>query len=125
MKLKDIIKARSVLSTLYKEKISVKLAYKFMKFINTTQKDEDFLNEKMQGIIEEFGERDENNEFTKLENGGIRIRPDKQKECMDKTIELDETEVDNPNITFTLDELDELKLSIVDMDALNPFIKEE
>ena len=125
MKLGEVIKARTVIGTLYKEKISVKLAYKFMKFINATQKDEDFLNEKMQEIIKEYGERDDKNKFVEAEGGGIRIAPDKQKECMEKTVELDETEVDDPGMTFTLDELGELKLSIVDMNALYPFIKEE
>ena len=125
MKLKDIIKARTVIGTLYREKISVKLAYKFMKFINATQKDEDFINEKMQEIIKEYGERDEKNKFVEAEGGGVKINPDKQEECMAKTIELDKTEVDDPGIVFTLDELDELKLSIVDMNALYPFIKEE
>lgn len=125
MKLGEVIKARTVIGTLYKEKISVKLAYKFMKFINATQKDEDFLNEKMQEIIKEYGERDDKNKFVEAAGGGIRIAPDKQKECMEKTVELDETEVDDPGMTFTLDELDELKLSIVDMNALYPFIKEE
>ena len=54
----------------------------------------------------------------------IRIVEDKIAEAEKAMRELNEIEVEVPNIKFTLDELDELKLSVADMFALDAFIEE-
>ena len=125
MKLNEILKMRSVIGALYKEKIPVKLAYKFMKLLKDTNDDESFFNEKMGAIIEQYGKKDENGQYAYTENGGVKIQEDKFQECLDSTNELNETDVDAPKVTFTIDELGELKLSIEDMEALNSLIRDE
>ena len=125
MKLGEIIKARAAVSTLYREKLPVKLAYKFIKFLQKTQKDEDFLNEKLREIADEFGERDEKGEFVLTPEGGVRVKADMQKDCVAKTTELNEVTVDDPDIRFTLEELEELKLSVESLTALEPILNED
>jgi len=125
MTLNDVLKARTVVSMVYKEKMPVKLAYKFMKFLKTTQKDEDFVNEKTKEFIEEYGERDKDNQFVYTDTGGVKVKADKHEECAAKMAELRDTEVDDYEITFTIDELEDLKLSVEDITALSPFIVEE
>ena len=125
MTLNDVLKARTVVSAVYREKMPVKLAYKFMKFLKITQKDEDFVNEKTREFIEEYGERDKDNQFVYTDNGGVKVKADKHEECVAKMTELRNTEVDDYEITFTVNELEDLKLSVEDITALSPFIVEE
>ena len=54
----------------------------------------------------------------------ISIMTEKIPEAEKALKDLNDIEADVPNIKFTLDELDELKLSVADMFALDAFIEE-
>lgn len=119
----NLIKAKEVLEPLLQQKVSPKLSYKIMKFVSKIEVEETFYNSKLKEIINKYGLKDSNDEFV-TSDGGIKIIDGLQEECKSALIELDSTEVENPNIKFTLDELSEIKLSAIDMFALDAFIDE-
>ena len=123
IKLNDLIRAKKVIESLSREKVAIKTSYKFMKFINTVQADEDFYQNKFREIIEEFAEKDGDGKYIASE-GGVKIQEDKREECFKAVADLEGTEVDKPNIIFTLDEIGELKLSTEDLAPLFLFIEE-
>lgn len=124
MQIGNLIRAKMVLVPFVKEKLSPKLSYKLMKFISKIETEERFFNEKVRDIINTYGERDENNELVSIDNR-VKIMESAEADCNKAFSELDAVEVEVPSITFTLDELSEIKLSIEDMVALDAFIVEE
>lgn len=123
MKIGKLLGLKKTLESLYKEKISPKLSYKLAKFVHQIEIEERFFNEKIRDIINNFGARDDDGNLIPLGNG-VKIKEGFEIECNKAIAELEDVEVDVPNITFSLDELDELKLSVEDMIHLEEFIVE-
>jgi len=123
MIIKQLIGAKRVIMSLIQEKLSPKLSYKLMKFIDKIEVEEKFYNTKCEELIEKYGERDEKNKLIYLETG-VKIKKDKSLEFQAELDEVDKVEVEKPDTVFTLDELDELKLSVADMYFLQDFIVE-
>ncbi|MGN1155556.1 MAG: hypothetical protein ACI4TK_05230 [Agathobacter sp.] len=123
MIIKQLIGAKRVIMSLIQEKLSPKLSYKLMKFIDKIEVEEKFYNTKCEELIEKYGERDEKNKLIYLETG-VKIKKDKSIEFQAELDEVDKVEVEKPDTVFTLDELDELKLSVADMYFLQDFIVE-
>ena len=123
MKITKIINMRRVLSPVFQEKMSPRLSYKIMKLISKTDEDEVFYNKNMAGIIRDCCVKGKDGKIEQSE-GGYKIDPAKKADCEARIKELDETEAEDVEIKFTLDELSELKLSPRDMLILDDFIEE-
>lgn len=124
MTIVDIVSARKVITQLQQEKVPFALAYKFVKFMKETDTENDFYKDKLQDIMEAYGDKDEKGNYITVENGGIKIKDGYQEECVKKLNELENTEVTNvPSVTFDSSDFDKLELSIEDVNALYAFIK--
>lgn len=108
---------------LIQEKLSPKLSYKLMKFVRKIDVEEDFYNKKINELVDKYGERDGENKLIHTDTG-VKIQEDKISICNLELQEIEDVEVDTPDITFTLDELSEIKLSVRDMFFLQDFIAE-
>lgn len=124
MNILTLINATKVFGQITQEKISPKLAYKILKLCKGASEEEQFYDKKRSEIIQEYAIKDENGQVKISDDGMITIIPDKIPEVEKALRELNELEVEAPNIKFTLDELEELKLSVSDMFALEAFIEE-
>lgn len=124
MKLVELIFARETILKYSNEKLSAKLAYKFMKFIKTTENEEAFLKQRITDIINEYGDKDTNGNIEVLDKG-VKIKQGRILECKKAINELYDTEIDAPRIKFSLLELQELQLSMKEMSSLERFIIEE
>lgn len=104
--------------------LSVATTYKLLKFFNKIKVDADFYREKLIEILNEYAERDEEGKAILTDNGQkIQIQKDRIKECEQKLQELAEIEIQEPEVTFTLNEIPE-GLSVQEFNLLMPFIKE-
>lgn len=124
MNILTFINATKIFNQVAQAKVSSKLAYKIMKLCKAVIAEEEFYNNKRNEIINEYAVRDENGQISVSDDGMISIIKDKIQEAEMALKELNEIEVEVPNIRFTLDELDELKLSVADMFVLDAFIEE-
>lgn len=105
--------------------LPIKISYKFSKLARAIEQEKTFYQSKVQEIIEEYGERDENGELKLTDDKtAFVIKEDKVLECQQKMNELLELEIDIEEIKFSIDDLEDLKLSPQEMDALIPFITE-
>lgn len=112
-------------SQINKQKVPIKLAFKFSKLFSQIEESTNFYREKLQEIIDTYAERDENGDMVPANDGtGVQIQKDKIAECQEQLNELTSLEVEVPDITFTLDELEPFNLSIEQFDVLLPFITE-
>ena len=125
MKLVDAYNVESLYSKMSsRTDLSVASTYKLLKFFNKLKVDADFYREKLVEILNDYAERDDTGKAIVTENGQkIQIQPDKLEECEQKLQELAEIEIQEPEITFTLNEIPE-GLSVQEFNLLMPFIKE-
>ena len=125
MKLVDAYNVESLYNKMSsRTDLSVVSTYKLLKFFNKLKVDADFYREKLVEILNEYAERDDTGKAIVSENGQkIQIQPDKLEECEQKLQELAEIEIQEPEITFTLNEIPE-GLSVQEFNLLMPFIKE-
>lgn len=124
MKITEILEARKAVLSIYTEKLPSKLAYKFTKFLKETNTEEEFYKEKLQGIMKEYGEKDDSGKYIEV-NNGIKIKDADKEKCIMAVVELEATEVDVPKTKFTIDEFGDIKLSTEVMVALFAFIEEK
>lgn len=124
MNILTLMNAAKVFNQVAQMKISSKLAYKIMKLCKSVATEEEFYNNKRNEIINEYAVKDENGQIVVSDDGMISIMQDKIDEANAALHDLNNIEVEAPSIRFTLAELDELKLSVADMFALDAFIEE-
>ena len=110
-----------------KVNMSIKTTYKFSRFFKELEEHIKFFDDTLTNLIKEYGKKDANGEYVLTENNqGVIIQEDKYDECMKKVQELNDLE---PNLvyipSFTLDELEDLNLSVEELNLLLPFIDEE
>jgi hypothetical protein len=107
------------------EKMSIKTSYKLARLASAVETEIGFYREKFQSIIQTYGEFDENGQVKQIENGaGIKIRPGSEIECAAALNELETLEITLPDISFTLDEFENLSLSPDEIASILPFIQE-
>ena len=124
MNIITLINTARIFDQFAQTKISSKLAYKIMKFCKGVAVEEEFYNTRKRELIDMYAVKDENGQVAVSDDGMISIVPDKISEANAAMMELNNIEVEAPNIKFTLDELEGLELSVADMFALDAFIEE-
>ena len=125
--LEQVMAINGLLQKIKDQKMPIKTSYKLVQLANEIELKVKFFEEKMQQIISDYGEKDEDGEFKKTEEGtGIIIKPNCAEVCQKEIFELSNLEVElKDNHAFSLDELDGIEFSIEDLKILMPFIKED
>lgn len=124
MKMYEILDFSKVYNSIKDEKISVKTAYKLNKLVKKIEEESSFYNTKFHEIIEQYAEKDEQGEYQYLNESSIKIKEGKEQECYKKISELQNLEIETPNITFSIEELGDINLTIDTVNMLMPFIEE-
>lgn len=107
------------------EKIPLKTAYKFNKLLNVLEKELSFYQEKINEIISEYSQKDEDgNPILSEDKTSVQIIKDKIEECQKKMEELSNIEFEINDISFALDELENIDLTVLEVRSLMPLIKE-
>ena len=119
MELEKIIRARKVICALSThENISTRLAYRFAKFLVCTQGEYEFYIKESEKRIKKYLADDG--------DGRLLIPSEKVPLFNDEMGQLNQTEVDPPNVKFRLSELaTELKINIEEAMYLFDFIQED
>ena len=122
MKLYQILNLPHVYETILEKNLPFSLAYKLNKLAEAVNKELEFYRNNMTKLIDEYAEK-ENGQPVLLENGDIKIIPEKITECQQRINELQNVEI-TIDVSFTPAELEPLEMSIKDLQNLMPFIKE-
>ena len=125
MKLYEILAFRSLYEKIKDTSLPIKITYKLTKLFHRVQDELNFYQTEQYKILESIALKDNNGNYIYTEDGnGIKIEEGKEKECEEKMNELLNIDVIIDDISFSLDELESLQLSIEDMNCLMPLIKE-
>ena len=107
------------------EKISMKTAYRLSQLASAIDKELQFYREKLKEILDKYGEKDEKGGFVPTTDGeGFKLRPGTDYDCFKDMQELQEIEVELPDIKFNIDDFGNAELSAAVIGAIVPFIEE-
>lgn len=102
---------------------NIETQYKMLLINKQCKEVKELYNEQLQIIINKYAEKNEQGKYIYNKNGGIKIDKEYNQECLQKITELEDSETIFPDIRFTFDELDDLKLTLRELELLEPFIK--
>lgn len=125
IKMYQVFKVLDIYKRVKELTVPAKVAYKFNKLCIGLNSDANFYQEEVDKLIQQYADREEDGSVKKSEDGGVKIQADKVETVQKEINNLWDLEVDAPDVQFTIEELDDLKLSIEDFNAMLPFIKED
>ena len=106
-------------------KMPIKTTYNFAKLAREINEEKLFYQQELQRIIDNFGERDENGNFVLTEDkSGVQIKKENLNECQKEIIALSNLEVEIKGINLNIDELENVELTLPEMEILMAFIEE-
>jgi hypothetical protein len=109
--------------TVKSQKLPMKTAYRLAQLAKAVDSELQFYREKMQSIVAEYGEKDEDGHPISTEDGnGIKLRAGTEALCFNAIRELQELEVNLPDITFSIEDFGAIELSAEEMTVILPFI---
>ena len=125
LKMQDILGFPAFYETVKSQKLSMKIAYRLAQLAKAIDGELQFYREKLQAIIQEYGEKDEGGQPVPTEDGnGIKLRPGTDMQCMAAMHELQMLDVNLPDVRFRIEDFGDIELSMTEMTAILPFIEE-
>lgn len=125
LKMQDILGFSACYESIKAQKLPMKVAYRLAQLAKAADSEMQFYRDKLQAIVMEYGEMDSNGQPVPTEDGeGIKLKPGTEAACYKAMQELQEVDINMPDIFFTLEELDTIELSAIEISTLLPFIKE-
>lgn len=126
MQLSKVVEFHNLYSTLKEKEMSVLVAYKLNQIEDVCEKNNKFFEEKTRDIINKYAEKDSDGKplFTE-DQKSVRIQQDFIDTCVKELQELSEIDVDVPDIKIDINDLNDIKMTVVEMGALMPFIKDK
>ena len=112
MILSDVIEIRVIIEEYADCNLQFQTAYKFMKFLQDTEKDYNFFINKTEEIIEKYALRDENNQIVYSNSGSIKILEKDTNQAQEELEKLALVEVSiGDYFHFNIDEFIDIKMS--------------
>lgn len=125
LKMQDILGFASFYESAKSYKLSMKTAYNLARLAKAIDNELQFYREKLQAIIAEYGEKDEEGNPIMTEDGeGIKLRAGCEDVCFTAMRELQDIDINLPDIKFTIEDFGNIELSPAETAAIFPFIEE-
>lgn len=119
----DLLKLEAIFESIKNLSFNIETQYKFLVLRKKIKEEINYANEQISILIENYGEKDENNNLKTTDDGGVKIQTQYLAECQKKIDDINNLSITLPDLFFSLDELEPLKLSFNQLEALEPFIK--
>lgn len=120
---KDLNQLQALINRIKTKTFSIETQYKFLKLNKVLENERQIFQEQYTILIEQYSEKDKTGKVICNSTGGIKIQADKIDECQLKINELDNMDIQFPDVYFSLDELSPLELTLEELMYLEPFIK--
>ena len=114
----------SLIEKIKDKNFSVETQYKFLKINKVINNELAIINEQKELLVKQYAEYDEAGHVVTTADGGIQIKDEYLEECLAKVIELNQIQIQFPDIYFSLSELENLGLTLQELMYLDPFIKD-
>lgn len=125
LKIYEILPFQEFYALASSTKLPIKTSYKFARMATAVEKNIEFYQTSFRSIVSEFAQVDENGNFVPAEDGqGVKVQEGKEAECSTHLMELNNLEVELPDIKFTIGELEGCEITPTEMVKFLPFIEE-
>ena len=125
MKISQVTNFATFFNVVRTPKLSFKTAYKLSKLAKAIEDEVAFYREKMNELINEYGQKDEDGNLVFIDNGrSIALKPETQAECHQKIAELENLDIELPDIKFSVEEFADTTLSLEELQPILPFIED-
>ena len=124
IKMYQVFKVLEIYKRVKELKVPARVAYKFNKLCAKLSEDANFYDEEVNKIVNQYGVREEDGSFKRTPEGAIQIQDGQLITAQRAVDELLNLDIEATDIEFTMEELDELRLSIEDFNTMLPFLKE-
>ena len=126
LKMQDILNFTTFYEVVKDEKLAIKTAYRLSKLTKAIENELGFYREKLQAIIKQYAQLDEEGNPIPTDDGaGVKLRPETEADCYAAIYELQDIEVELPDIKFTFDEFEGTQLTIAQINTAMNFFEEE
>ena len=124
MKMYEVLDLQVLYNSIANVKLPLKTTYKFTRLMKRAEEEITFYQEKFREIVEEYGVK-ENGEYKLTPDGqSIVIIPGKEVECNTRLAELRNLDVSIEGITFTIEELEGIDVSISELSCIMSLIED-
>ena len=124
MKMYEVLALQNFYASVQDKKMPVKTAYKLSRLARKAEEEVQFYQKEFGRIVNEYALRENGQLVYSDDMTSIKIIPGKEDECNEKIIELKELEIDLAGIEFTIEELENLELTLAEMSAIFSLIKD-
>ena len=126
LKMQNILNFATFYEAVKDEKLAIKTAYRLTKLTKAIENELGFYREKLQAIINQYAQLDEEGKPIPTEDGaGVKLRPETEADCYAAIYELQDIEIELPDIKFTFDEFEGTQLTIAQINTAMNFFEEE
>ena len=124
MKINKLLKLNSTLQSLSSKELPLRASYSIAKFLSQTQSDIAFFNTRLASFISTYSEKDEEGNFKYSEdNNGIVIDPALMDECAKEMQDINDFEVEIPELKIYYEDLEKIDISPEALMELMPYIQ--
>lgn len=125
MKMYEIIDFTNLYEKIKDDKMPLKTAYKFSRLMRYLEKEIGFYQAEFAKVLQTYGKKDNEGNLAISQDGeSIEILPGKEVECNTKILELRNLDVTVEGFEFTLEELENLSLTLNEVSCMLSLIKE-
>ena len=128
MKIFNLIKSRDILSAYKDTQLSPALAYQITKFLIKSQTEEEFYYSRLRALFDLYAEKNKDGTIMIINDGqGVKIQQNLLEKFQADYEELENTEVEAPDIKFALSAITKEinSITVNQMNVLMDFIDEE
>ena len=123
MKINEALEYHHLYQRLKNEPVKIKLAYKLNKLNLRVSEEISLYEETLGKILNKYAQKDEKGNFIgNADNSGVLIQEEFLGICHQEVEELQSIEFEIPDISFTLDELEGLKITPAELSCLESLI---
>jgi len=124
MKMYEVLALQNFYTSVQDKKMPIKTTYKLSRLASRAEKEIEFYSKEFAKIVDAYALK-ENGELVYSEDmTSIKIIPGKEDECSDKIMELKDLEVDLSGFEFSLEEFENLELTLAEMSSILPLVKD-
>lgn len=123
--LEQSLAIRSALTPLVGMELDFKTSYKIAKLIKSLDDDAKFFEDQMRSILERFAEKDENGSLVYADENktSVKVTDEKKEECAKCLQELQAIEVEVPDVKFSIEELQGIKMTPFALSAITDILE--
>ena len=124
MKMYEVLALQNFYASIHDKKMPIKTTYKLSRLARRAEEESQFYQKEFARIVDEYAQKQNGELVYSDDMTSIKIIPGKEDECTTKIMELKELEVDLSGFEFSIEEFENLELTISQMGAILPLIKD-